>query len=528
MTAHRLSLTAIVAGLAGMLVGCSLAPPAGRSESTALSVEQARDTRLGRAVAPLAERHPGQSGIHALPNPRDAFAARVQLARAAERTLDVQYYIWRHDTTGTLMMEALRAAADRGVRVRLLLDDNGIPGLDDALVALDAHPRVEVRLFNPFPFRSFKPLGYLTDFSRVNRRMHNKSFTVDNTATVVGGRNVGDEYFGATDGVLFADLDVLAVGPAAHDVSTTFDAYWRSGSAYPIASLVGAPSADSLAQVQRRAVQVDASAEAVGYAQAVRELPFVQQLVDGVLHLDWAPARLVADDPAKGLAHNEPGQLLITRLAGVVGEPQKSLDLVSPYFVPTKEGTAYFASLAQRGVRVRILTNSLVANDVLAVHSGYAKYRKPLVQAGVQLMELKPNMEGPGESDSRGRGSGAKGGGSGWFGSSGSSLHAKTFGVDGQRAFVGSFNFDPRSARLNTEMGFVIESPLLAAEMGRVFTERLSAHSWQVRVDPVSGALRWVDTAHKPPTELSTEPMASWWQRAAVAVLSWLPIEWLL
>jgi len=517
----RLGIALAGAWLACLLAGCSLPPLEGRSSSQALPAAQAGETPLGRAVAPLAAQHPGQSGIHALTDPREAFAARVQLARRAQRTLDVQYYIWRGDTTGTLLLDALRAAAERGVRVRLLLDDNGIAGLDPALAALDAHPQVEVRLFNPFAFRAFKPLGYVTDFARANRRMHNKSFTADATATVVGGRNVGDEYFGATDGVLFADLDVLAVGPAAQAVSASFDAYWASASAYPIAALMRPPSADAAAGAQVHAEQMERSPAAAAYKAAVQQLPFVRQLVEGRLPLVWAPTQLVADDPAKGLARAEPGQLLIHHMAEAVGQPTRSLDLVSPYFVPTDEGADYFAALAGRGVRVRILTNSMAATDVLAVHSGYARHRRRLLEAGVVLYELKPDPAGAAAGEGRKEGRGL-------LGSSGSSLHAKTFGVDGRRVFVGSFNFDPRSARLNTELGFVIDSPLLAQQMERVFGERVPAASWEVRRDPSSGALRWVDAGRQPPAELASEPLTRWWQRAAVGLLALLPIEWML
>ncbi|MDM0001668.1 phospholipase D family protein [Variovorax sp. J22P240] len=508
--------------LAGLLAGCSLPSLEGRSQSKALPAAEARDTRLGRAVGVVTAQHPGLTGIHSLEDPREAFAARVQLAQHAERTLDVQYYIWRNDTTGHLLLEALHSAADRGVRVRLLLDDHGHAGLDEELASLDAHPNVEVRLFNPFLFRPFKPLGFLTDFSRANRRMHNKSLTADSVITIVGGRNVGDEYFGATDGVLFADLDVLAMGPAVEQVSSAFDAYWASASAYPIASLVTPPSAEALTAFRHRTALVERSEFAASYKQAVRDLPFYESLIRKDYSLVWAPAHLLVDDPSKGLALAEPEQLLLHHMTEAVGVPMRTLDLVSPYFVPTDAGTDYFVGLAVRGVRVRILTNSLAATDVLAVHSGYARHRQRLLAAGVVLYELKPDptdrvvKAAPREDSRRMPGS---------SGSSGSSLHAKTFGVDTERVFVGSFNFDPRSARLNTELGLIIDSPELAAAMAQVFEVRVPRSSWEVRLDPESGALRWVDGIRQP---LSVEPMSSWWQRAAVRLLELLPIDWML
>ena len=194
------------------MIGCRLEPPQGRTQSVHLSPADTERTTLGKMAAQEQAKHPQLSGLYLLADPREAFAARVKLAKQAEKTLDVQYYIWRDDTTGSLLLETLYEAAERGVRVRLLLDDHGTSGLDEALSALDAHPNIEVRLFNPFVFRPFKLFGFVTEFDRANRRMHNKSFTADNAATIVGGRNVGDEYFGATNGVLFADLDALAVG----------------------------------------------------------------------------------------------------------------------------------------------------------------------------------------------------------------------------------------------------------------------------------------------------------------------------
>ena len=508
--------------LAALLAGCSLPPLEGRSESRALSAAEARETRLGRAVGDLAAPRPGLTGVHTLEDPREAFAARVQMAQLAERTLDVQYYIWRDDITGHLLLEALRAAADRGVRVRLLLDDYGHAGLDAELAALDAHPDVEVRLFNPFPFRAFKPLGFITDFSRANRRMHNKSFTADNAITILGGRNVGDEYFGATDGVLFADLDVLAMGPAVAQVSSAFDAYWASASSYPIASLVTPPPAEVLAAIRQRTALVERSEPAATYKQAVRELPFYGSLVRKDYSLVWAPAHLVVDDPSKGLALAQPEQLLLHHMAEAVGVPARSLDLVSPYFVPTDAGTDYFAGLARAGVRVRILTNSLAATDVLVVHSGYARHRQPLLAAGVALYELRPDpREQAAKAARRDEGPRMPGG----SGSSGSSLHAKTFGVDMERVFVGSFNFDPRSARLNTELGLVIDSPELAGAIAHVFEVRAPRSSWELRLDPGSGGLRWVDGSGR---SVAVEPMTSWWQRAAVRLLEPLPIDWML
>lgn len=500
----------------GILGGCSLPALDHRTHTSSLPPELADDTRLGRAIAPQTAAHPGRSGIYPLAQAHDAFAARMLLSAAAERTLDVQYYIWRKDTTGILLLEALHAAADRGVRVRLLLDDNGITGLDDELAALAAHPNIEVRLFNPFIFRPFKPLGYLTNFSRANRRMHNKSFTVDNQATIIGGRNVGDEYFGAGSGVLFADLDALAVGPVVKEVSADFDRYWNSESAYPIELLVPQAGAEQLDALTSKASLTQRSPDAAGYVKALHELPFIQQLLENSLALEWAPTRMVSDDPAKALGKAPPEGLLTHQLAAILGEPRGNIELVSPYFVPTAAGVKAFRSLAQQGVRIRILTNSLSATDVAVVHAGYAKWRKDLLQAGITLYEMRSAPSDP-----------RRGKGVGRFGSSGSSLHAKTFSVDQSRVFIGSFNFDPRSANLNTELGFVIDSPAMAQRIGNAFSVQVPENAYEVQLSD-QGKLVWLEHRDGRIVQHDTEPGSGIWRRASVWFFSLLPIEWML
>lgn len=502
---------------ASLLVGCSGLPSLeGRSHSSALPPSEAVQTQLGKAITPLTEAHLGTSGIYPLASPADAFAARALLAQAAQRTLDVQYYIWHGDTTGTLLLQALLDAADRGVRVRLLLDDNGTSGIDPQLAALDSHSNIEVRLFNPFPSRSAKWLGFLTDFSRANRRMHNKSFTADNMASIVGGRNVGDEYFGATDGVLFADLDVLSVGPVVEQVSDDFDRYWSSDSAYPVNRLITPASHSERVVVATAAQTLRQSPKATEYVAAIKQLQFINQLLNGQLELIWAKTRMVSDDPAKGLGKVEPAQLLTYKVGAIIAKPTRHVELVSPYFVPTASGVAAFSEISKRGVKVRILTNALEATDVVAVHAGYAKSRKALLKAGIELYEMRRQSELNGQPDKHKL-----------FGSSGSSLHAKTFAVDGQRAFVGSFNFDPRSAKLNTELGFVIDSPVLAQNIQSAFDRDLPNSAYQVSLDENEN-LKWTEQRGSRQVTYGTEPGSSLWARMAVGFLSLLPIDWML
>jgi putative cardiolipin synthase len=467
------------------------------------------------AVAARTRPHPEQSGIVELRNARDAFAARAHLADAAERTLDIQYYIWRNDMSGTLLLEALRRAADRGVRVRLLLDDNNTAGLDVLLGALDAHPNIEIKLFNPFKLRRLRTLNFLIDFSRLNRRMHNKSFTADDEVTIVGGRNIGDEYFDAHDEIAFVDLDLMAIGPVVRAVVTDFERYWNSASAHTATRYLQAPPQSSVDDLVRAAERVTRSPAATTYVRALQNSSFVRDLLAGNLQYEWAVAHLLSDDPAKALGRAQPRGLLTQRLGAVLRNPAAELLLISAYFVPTRSGVQTFADLVRSGVKVTVLTNALEATDVGVVHAGYAKHRKHLLKAGVVLYELRRISDSYSGRDRK------------LTGSSGSSLHAKIFAVDRRRLFVGSFNFDPRSARLNTEMGFLLDSPALAQRIAGAFDQDIPSRSYRVELSK-HGLLRWIETKDGVERVHTREPAAPAWRRAFLYVLSKLPIEWLL
>lgn len=510
---------AVAHGLAAaclLAAGCATLPPQeGRSTSFALA--QTADTRLGTAVAPLTAGHPGKTGIHAVAAAADAFAARVLLAAAAQRSIDAQYYIWRDDQTGMLLFESLSAAAERGVRVRILIDDQNTKPIEEVLAALAAHANVEVRIYNPFPTRSARALDYLGDFSRLNRRMHNKSFIADNQAAIVGGRNIGNEYFGAGEEVPFEDLDVIAIGPAVREVSAQFDRYWNSASAYAATAILAAPKPDAAQRLETTFAEVRADPEAQRFLAAVRATPLVAQLLERRLELEWADARLVADDPAKTLDREARTELLM--LSGLIsgGErPTATLDLISPYFVPAEKGSALLEGLARDGIRVRVLTNSYAATDVSVVHSGYAKRRCDLARAGVKLFEMKRTV------DLGARRAGGK------AGSSTASLHAKTFAADNARIFVGSFNFDPRSALLNTEMGLVISSPALASRLAQAFEGPIPANAYEVRSRPEGDCIEWLERTASGEVRHETEPETGWWKRAWLEFLTLMPIDWML
>jgi putative cardiolipin synthase len=348
--------------------------------------------------------------------------------------------------------------------------------------------------------------------------MHNKSFTADNQVTVIGGRNIGDEYFGAADGMLFADLDLIAVGPVVNEVSRDFDRYWASASSYPVDRLLPQPPPALLEQFAVEAAIVEQDPATIEYKKALFESAFVRELMQHSVPFEWAEARMMSDDPAKGLGLVATEALLAEKLMkATIGTPKSELDLVSPYFVPTATGVYMFTTLAERGVKVRVLTNSLKATDVPAVHAAYAKRRKSLLESGVTLYELRPlpsddgKIERPGRTES----------------SSDSSLHAKTFSVDRTHVFVGSFNLDPRSARLNTEMGFAFESPPLARMIKAGLSSRMPFNAYQVHLSE-SGQLYWTEQRDGMAVRHDTEPGTTFWQRIGLWFLSVLPIEGLL
>jgi putative cardiolipin synthase len=502
-----------------LVTACTTLPTnVDRMPSNALADTAA--TTLGRALAPRIAAHPGQTGVHPLREGREAFAARHRLAAAAERSLDVQYYIWHNDTSGSLLAHALWNAAERGVRVRMLLDDANTRGMDPLLAALDSHALVEVRLFNPFMHRTSRIVNFMGDFSRLNRRMHNKLYIADNQVAIVGGRNIGDEYLGATTSVEFADLDVVAAGAVVADVSASFDAYWNSASAYPAAAIMATTTpAAGRAEIEAQAAALKGDAKANDFLEAVRTSVAVPQMMAGG-HLEWTNARLLADDPAKVLHPPDRSEMhMLPRLKATLGDPQEEMLLVSPYFVPTRQGTDALAAVAARGVRVSVLTNSLAATDVAPAYAGYAKYRHDLLRSGVRLYELKRTSPKRKLEQHEGLSAG---------GSSGASLHAKTFAVDRKRIFIGSFNLDPRSARLNTESGLVLESPMLAADLSARFGNEIREGAYEVRLDETGQGLVWIERSGGTEVRHTSAPETGFLRRVWTGFLGWLPIEWML
>ncbi len=485
-----------------------------RETSTAMPASDR--TALGAAILPLAAEHPAASGIYALGNGVDAFAARVVLARAAEESIDAQYYIWADDLTGIRLLAELQEAAKRGVRVRLLVDDNGTHALDQELVALAALPTAEVRFFNPFMMRKPRVLNYAFDFFRLNRRMHNKSFTVDGAVTIVGGRNIGDVYFETGAGHLFFDLDVLAAGPAAAEVATDFDGYWNSALAFPASTIISALP-DAAGRLAARDEAMTTSPQGLAYSQAVRDSTLVRKLEAGDLPFEWVSAKLFSDDPAKALGRVHDDDLMIEKLLQAIGTPEHSIDLVSAYFIPGVGGAASLADFARTGATVRTLTNALEATDVVPVHAGYARYRDTLLEGGVEVYELRAEGGDRKSINDLGIAELSK-----------ASLHAKSLSIDRKRAFIGSFNFDPRSKQLNCEMGLLIESPTIAGAMSDWLDANLPRLAWKVTRSEEGGLLWTSRDADGAEVTSTVEPNTTAPLRGIVTVVGWLPVEWLL
>jgi putative cardiolipin synthase len=502
--------------LVGGVSGCGGLPQVERKEAHALADNSG--TGLGKAVQQRLGAQHGLTGAYPLEDGVDAFGARLGLVRAASRTLDVQYYIFHPDSTGYAFLGELLDAADRGVQVRLLLDDIHTARLEHSLAAAATHPNVEVRLFNPFVHRSARWLDALFDFRRISRRMHNKSLTADNAATIVGGRNIGAEYFGAKPDLDFSDLDLLVIGAGVAEVSVQFDQYWNSRQAYPIAALRGAPAADSLRALRHEILQLAQRNPTVQTDPGQDHL--AQAIAEGRLpDFFWGHGAVIADPPAKVVQPPRDSERhAATKLQALLELANNELILVSPYFVPGKRGVEWLQGLVRRGVRVQVITNSFAATDVRAVHAGYARYREALLRAGVILYEMKPSAHTELARESRRRN---------LTGSSRSSLHAKAYMTDRRVAYVGSFNLDQRSSRLNTEMGVVVENEALCARLYADFVRKILDVAYRVELVGIAPGARlaWITREGEREVRYDSEPDVGVLQRMYLGVLQLLPIE---
>lgn len=457
-----------------------------------------------------------QSGFYLLDNGLSAFVARVSLIETARASLDLQYYIFSDDTTGRIIISRLLEAADRGVRVRVLVDDLGTR-VDNPLVAtLHDHPNIQIRLFNPVKARGgpLRLLEMATTFGRTNHRMHNKLMLADSLVMIAGGRNLGDEYFANTH-LDFQDVDVLTTGPVVQAGRQSFDDYWNSQAALPVDRVLDADDADQSLAEMRQALQAFLIEQRDSqFVDALRGSSLGRKLVAGEIPLEWGTATLYADPPDKALAHTgvPRSEYLLNDLKEILDSAGQRLQISSAYFVPGKRGVALFRDKEAEGVAVSILTNSLSTTDVAIVHSGYSRYRKPLLESGVELWELRA------EAGQRQR--------MRWFqGESRASLHAKTFVIDHDRSFIGSVNLDGRSLIQNTEVGLLIESEALNRQLSQLFDRWVASDSaWRLSLND-KNKLQWQATDGGEAIIHEHDPETSRWQRFRVWLLSWLPIE---
>jgi putative cardiolipin synthase len=470
--------------------GCA-SLPTGYEKTATAALTGTADTSLGAAVSRWTAEHDGQSGFYPLPAGLDALGARLALIDRAERSIDAQYFLIKDDSAGLIFAGKLVEAADRGVRVRFLLDDVFTTVADEDLLRLDEHPNIEIRLFNPIARGGISSLNFLLDFKTANRRMHNKSFTVDNQATIVGGRNIADEYFQLTADAEFVDFDMLGFGPVAAGVSTTFDRFWNHELAVPFSAFE--LSDERLPGLR---AELDAAMRRMGdsiYRQAIAA-PLVQDLLNRDATLFPADAEVITDDPDKLLNEvSREQQILITRMADVVAAASKEVIVSTPYFVPGDEGVAFWKGVVDSGVAVSIVTNSLASNNHIAVHSAYAGYRKKLLQAGVDLYEVRANAVADSTGDE---------------GPDSLTLHTKAALIDGRYTFVGSLNLDPRSIDINTEMGVLVDAAALAEPLTERFKHRLPELTYKLELDE-RGRILWRATIDGKEVVETGEPLAS-------------------
>jgi cardiolipin synthase C len=491
------------------LAGCSTLS-FDQPRSPSYQFEDLGDTVFGKHLADWNSDHPeGVSGFYPLSDGLDALGARLRLIEGAQRSIDVQYFLMKDDDAGEVFAGSLLRAADRGVRVRFLLDDVFTTVEDDILALLNEHPNIEIRLYNPISRRGIYYLNYIGDFSRANRRMHSKSLTGDGAYTIIGGRNIADEYFQLRGDTEFLDYDVLALGKVAEDVSVQFDEFWNSGYSIPIEHLGYDFTPEDLRLERAEIDQELAGAGGSIYSKAIHTR-YMQELVAGNGKFYAASAVLLSDGPAKLENPIDISQMsLIRELEGFIENADTSVQVINPYFIPTSSGISYWRSLIDRGMEVTIVTNSLASTNHIPVHSGYSRYRKQMLEMGASLYEVRVNAVDRGDGNS---------------GEAPESLtlHTKLMLIDGRYLFVGSLNLDPRSIEINAEMGLLIDSRELSQQLAEAIEIGVEEAAYELKLDD-RGKLRWLATIDGEPVVETKEPLTNWWRRTLAQIYRILP-----
>ncbi|MDN3440104.1 phospholipase D family protein [Psychrobacter sp. APC 3279] len=481
------------------------------------------NTDLVAAVSVQNEIHPDLSGYHPIVTGANAFAARSMLTGMATRNIDAQYYIWHNDQAGQLLLKDLWDAAERGVIVRLLLDDfNNSAKFDQHLLRFASHPNIAVRIINPLMHRKFPTLNYVTGLPRINRRMHNKSMTFDKQITIIGGRNIGNEYLSNDQSSQFADLDVLLIGKVVADIDNSFYDYWSSPLSFDIETLAKFDddvTPDFLKALDKLGLDEENNegSSLTVYKAAIKDSTIDSDLINKRVPFRWTDMQFLSDDVGK-LSKTVPADTnLVHQLRNLLGSPTKKLTIISSYFVPTKDGVDTLVKLAESGVDIKILTNSFDATDVTAVHSGYSQWRPRLLRSGVKIYELKSTAAEEKRDNKLWRARSQ----------SSTSLHAKTFAVDDYQVFIGSYNVDPRSANINTEMGVIINDDELARQLHGALSDDLLNQAYEVKLLD-NGSLEWHTMEDGKEVVYESEPRVDMGDHIWLTIMSWLPIDWLL
>ncbi|MDE0843723.1 MAG: phospholipase D family protein [Psychrobacter pacificensis] len=481
------------------------------------------NTDLVTAITAQNEIHPDLSGYHPIVTGANAFAARSILTGMATRNIDAQYYIWHNDQAGQLLLKDLWEAAERGVIVRLLLDDfNNSAKFDQHLLRFASHPNIAVRIINPLMHRKFPTLNYVTGLPRINRRMHNKSMTFDKQITVIGGRNIGNEYLSNDQSSQFADLDVLLIGKVVADIDNSFASYWSSPLSFDIETLAKFDddvTPDFLKALDKLGIDEENNegSSLTVYKAAIKDSTIDADLINKRVPFRWTDMQFLSDDVGKLSKSVSPETNLVHQLRTLLGSPTKKLTIISSYFVPTKDGVDTLVKLAESGVDIKILTNSFDATDVTAVHSGYSQWRPSLLRSGVKIYELKSTAAEEKRDNKLWRARSQ----------SSTSLHAKTFAVDDHQVFIGSYNVDPRSANINTEMGVIINDDELARQLHGALSNDLLNQAYEVKLLD-NGRLEWHTMEDGKEVIYDSEPRVDMSDHIWLTIMSWLPIDWLL
>ncbi len=537
---NKLSLS-LVLGISLSLSGCQILPKQPHlPDSKALSarvnalyqtsqpqqpsdgLSSSDNTDLVTAISAQNQIHPDLSGYHPIVTGANAFAARSILTGMANRNIDVQYYIWHNDQAGQLLLKDLWEAAERGVIVRLLLDDfNNTATFDQHLLRFASHPNIAVRIINPLMHRKFQALNFVTGLPRINRRMHNKSMTFDKQITIIGGRNIGNEYLSNDQSSQFADLDVLLIGKVVEDIDNSFIDYWSSPISFDVQTLVNLDkdaSSDFLSNLDQLEDDKSQPRSSLSmYRSAIEDSSIDTDIINKRIPFRWTDMQFLSDDVGKLTKSVSADTNLVAQLRTLLGRPSKQLTIISSYFVPTKDGVNTLVQLAESGIKIKILTNSFDATDVTAVHSGYSQWRPKMLRAGIKIYELKSTASEEKRENKLWRARSQ----------SSTSLHAKTFAIDDHQVFIGSYNVDPRSANINTEMGVIINDDELARQLHEALDDDLLNQAYEVKILE-GGELQWHTIVDGKPVIYGAEPKVDIADHAWLTIMSWLPIDWLL